>query len=39
MLVLAATGLDLVTAWSAVGATFLNNIGPGLGAVACTSPT
>jgi trk system potassium uptake protein TrkH len=30
---LLATGLDQVTAWSAVSAT-LNNVGPGLGAVA-----
>jgi len=33
MLALLATGLDQVTAWSAVGAT-LNNLGPGLGDVA-----
>ncbi|MGB1236829.1 MAG: TrkH family potassium uptake protein [Pseudomonadales bacterium] len=33
LLALLATGLDQVTAWSAVGAT-LNNLGPGLGAVA-----
>jgi len=32
LIVLLATGLDQVTAWSAVGAT-LNNLGPGLGAV------
>lgn len=30
---LLATGLDQITAWSAVGAT-LNNLGPGLGDVA-----
>jgi trk system potassium uptake protein TrkH len=35
MLVLMATGLDQVTAWSAV-ATSMNNAGPGLGAVAVT---
>ena len=33
MIALLATGLDQVTAWSAVGAT-LNNLGPGLGDVA-----
>lgn len=33
MILLLATGLDQVTAWSAVGAT-LNNLGPGLGGVA-----
>ena len=33
LIVLLATGLDQVTAWSAVGAT-LNNLGPGLGDVA-----
>jgi len=33
MIILLATGLDQVTAWSAVGAT-LNNLGPGLGQVA-----
>ena len=33
MLALLATGLDQVTAWSAIGAT-LNNLGPGLGEVA-----
>lgn len=33
LLSLLATGLDQVTAWSAVGAT-LNNLGPGLGQVA-----
>lgn len=33
LLALLATGLDQVTAWSAVGAT-LNNLGPGLGTVA-----
>jgi trk system potassium uptake protein len=33
LLALLATGLDQVTAWSAVGAT-LNNLGPGLGDVA-----
>ena len=33
MIVLLATGIDQVTAWSAVGAT-LNNLGPGLGDVA-----
>ncbi len=33
MMGLLATGLDQVTAWSAVGAT-LNNLGPGLGEVA-----
>ena len=33
MLVLMATGLDFLTAFSAMGAT-LNNLGPGLGAVA-----
>ncbi|HCH22908.1 MAG TPA: potassium transporter [Oceanospirillaceae bacterium] len=33
MIMLLATGLDQVTAWSAVGAT-LNNLGPGLGDVA-----
>lgn len=33
LLALLATGLDQVTAWSAVGAT-LNNLGPGLGEVA-----
>ena len=33
LLALLATGLDQVTAWSAVGAT-LNNLGPGLGSVA-----
>ncbi len=32
LIVLLATGLDQVTAWSAVGAT-LNNLGPGLGDV------
>ncbi|MDO6514067.1 MULTISPECIES: TrkH family potassium uptake protein [unclassified Neptuniibacter] len=32
LLALLATGLDQVTAWSAVGAT-LNNLGPGLGGV------
>jgi len=32
LIALLATGLDQVTAWSAVGAT-LNNLGPGLGAV------
>ncbi len=32
LIVLLATGLDQVTAWSAVGAT-LNNLGPGLGEV------
>jgi trk system potassium uptake protein TrkH len=33
MIALLATGLDQVTAWSAVGAT-INNLGPGLGDVA-----
>ncbi len=33
LIILLATGLDQVTAWSAVGAT-LNNLGPGLGDVA-----
>ncbi|MBV0933776.1 TrkH family potassium uptake protein [Marinobacterium weihaiense] len=33
LIALLATGLDQVTAWSAVGAT-LNNLGPGLGEVA-----
>jgi len=33
LIILLATGLDQVTAWSAVGAT-LNNLGPGLGKVA-----
>ncbi len=33
LLLLLATGLDQVTAWSAVGAT-INNLGPGLGDVA-----
>ena len=33
LIILLATGLDQVTAWSAVGAT-LNNLGPGLGQVA-----
>jgi len=33
LMALLATGLDQVTAWSAVGAT-LNNLGPGLGQVA-----
>ena len=33
LIALMATGLDQVTAWSAVGAT-LNNLGPGLGEVA-----
>jgi trk system potassium uptake protein TrkH len=33
LIILLATGLDQVTAWSAVGAT-LNNLGPGLGEVA-----
>lgn len=33
MIILLGTGLDQVTAWSAVGAT-LNNLGPGLGDVA-----
>lgn len=33
LLILLSTGLDQVTAWSAVGAT-LNNLGPGLGDVA-----
>lgn len=33
LIVLLGTGLDQVTAWSAVGAT-LNNLGPGLGGVA-----
>ncbi len=32
LIILLGTGLDQVTAWSAVGAT-LNNLGPGLGAV------
>ena len=33
LLLLLATGLDQVTAWSAVGAA-INNLGPGLGEVA-----
>ena len=33
LMALLATGIDQVTAWSAVGAT-LNNLGPGLGNVA-----
>lgn len=33
LIILLATGLDQVTAWSAIGAT-LNNLGPGLGSVA-----
>jgi trk system potassium uptake protein TrkH len=33
LVALLATGLDQITAWSAVGAT-LNNLGPGLGDVA-----
>jgi len=32
VIILLATGLDYVTAWSAVAAT-LNNLGPGLGEV------
>jgi trk system potassium uptake protein TrkH len=32
LLILLATGLDQVTAWSAVGSS-LNNLGPGLGGV------
>jgi trk system potassium uptake protein TrkH len=35
MIGLMATGLDQVTAWSAVAAT-LNNLGPGLGDVAAS---
>ncbi|EGG99817.1 Potassium uptake protein TrkH [gamma proteobacterium IMCC2047] len=38
LIALLATGLDQVTAWSAVGAT-LNNLGPGLGEVSANFST
>lgn len=38
MLVLLATGVDQVTAFSAI-ATCLNNVGPGLGAIAANFAT
>jgi len=38
LIALMATGLDQVTAWSAVGAT-LNNLGPGLGDVSANYGT
>jgi trk system potassium uptake protein TrkH len=38
LIALLATGIDQVTAWSAVGAT-LNNLGPGLGEVSANFST